>query len=124
MEPKPRNALLFLLSLLFFLSTSSLTPLQYQTLVPNPLPNNQHTLSWPESEALLDSSKPDPNASSTTLQLHHIDFLSLNKTPEQHFNLKLQRDTLRVKTLTSLAAVRNESRTSAEFSSSVVSRLP
>ncbi|KAB1227712.1 Protein ASPARTIC PROTEASE IN GUARD CELL 1 [Morella rubra] len=45
------------------------------------------------------------------------------RTPEQLFNLRLQRDALRVKALTSLAIVRNESRTGAGFSSSFVSGL-
>uniref|UniRef100_A0A2N9FU39 Uncharacterized protein n=1 Tax=Fagus sylvatica TaxID=28930 RepID=A0A2N9FU39_FAGSY len=102
MEPKPRNALLFT-TLIFYLCTSSSSSsasLQYQTqtLGLNSLPTPQ-TLSWPESES-LDSTEPNLDSTST-LQLHHVDSLSFsfNKTPEQLFHLRLQRDALRAEAL-------------------------
>ncbi|KAG6667089.1 hypothetical protein I3843_01G072200 [Carya illinoinensis] len=123
MEPKPRNAALFTLTIFFFfLSTSSSTSLLYQTLVLNPLSTTPHSLSWPESES--ESLVSDSTAATTTLELHHLDSLSLNKTPEQLFHLRLQRDAFRVKALTSLAAVGNGSRPRGSgFSSSVISGL-
>ncbi|XP_041002259.1 aspartyl protease family protein 2-like [Juglans microcarpa x Juglans regia] len=126
--PKTNTVLFPLTILIFFLSTSSSAPLQYQNLVLNPLSSNTHTLSWPESDSLLpESTVHDPNAASTTtLQLRHLDSLSLDKTPEQLFHLRLQRDALRVKALTSLAAVGNGSRAAGTvdgFSSSIISGL-
>ncbi|KAG2720573.1 hypothetical protein I3760_02G041500 [Carya illinoinensis] len=126
--PKTNTFLLTLTILFFFLSTSSSAPLQFQNLVLNPLSSNAHTLSWPESDSLLpDSTVHDPDAASTTtLQLRHLDSLSLDKTPEQLFHLRLQRDALRVKALTSLVAVGNGSRaggTVGGFSSSIISGL-
>lgn len=123
MEQRKITLVSFLLSLtaiFISLSTSLTDPLEYQTLLVNTLPHAPK-LSWPESEAM---SVPDPEATAATTtltaQLHHIDALSLNKTPQQLFNLRLQRDSLRVKTLASLAvAARNRT----GFSSSVISGL-
>ena len=118
MEPKPRNALLFT-TFFFYLftssSSSSSASLQYQTqtLVLNSLPTPQ-TLSWPESES-LDSTEPNPDSTST-LQLHHVDSLSFNKTPEQLFHQRLQRDALRAEALATVNSGKG-------FSSSVVSGL-
>uniref|UniRef100_A0A2N9HLY6 Uncharacterized protein n=1 Tax=Fagus sylvatica TaxID=28930 RepID=A0A2N9HLY6_FAGSY len=100
MEPKPRNALLFTTLIFYLCTSSSSASLQYQTqtLVLNSLPTPQ-TLSWPESES-LDSTEPNLDSTST-LQLHHVDSLSFsfNKTPEQLFHLRLQRDALRAEAL-------------------------
>lgn len=128
MEPPPRNAAFSLLTILIFLSaSSSASPLQYQTLVLNPLLNTQHTLSWAESDSFMpDFTETDPDSSTTTLQLHHIDSFSFDKTPEQLFNLRLQRDAVRVKDLVSLASAVNRSRVplpGGGFSSSVISGL-
>ncbi|PNX94179.1 protein ASPARTIC PROTEASE IN GUARD CELL 1-like [Trifolium pratense] len=125
MENKAQN--IFLFSLFFtFISIRFITsyPLEFQTHSPllHSLPHPP-TLSWPESK----SSEPDPE-NSTTLYLHHIDALSFNKTPQQLFNLRLQRDTARVKTFTSLASSLNQTRpgksgSGSSVSSSVVSGL-
>ena len=69
------------------------------------------TISWPEpeSESLSTVTEAEPDSISTstaTLQLHHIDSLSFHKTPDQLFNLKLQRDALRANSLLSLAAAK------------------
>ncbi|KAJ7951309.1 Protein ASPARTIC PROTEASE IN GUARD CELL 1-like [Quillaja saponaria] len=133
MGGKPRNALLFsITAVLISLSAGFSDPFQYQTqtLVLNSLPNPV-TVSLPESEALSvpDTSESDPESSNTfSVQLHHVDALSFNKTPEQLFNLRLQRDALRVKSFTSLiagVASLNQSHVvrSGGFSSSVVSGL-
>lgn len=133
MEGKARNHLLLLFSFFFTAAAS----LQYQTFVLNSLPT-QSTLSWPESVSVSESESesslplPAPDAeSSLSLRLHHVDSLSFNKTPEHLFNLRIQRDVLRVKSLTAFAesAVRvpprNRSRGRANggFSSSVISGL-
>ncbi|KAL9304129.1 hypothetical protein ACSQ67_021392 [Phaseolus vulgaris] len=53
-------------------------PLKSQTLILRNLPNPP-TLSWPESTTLGSDSEPDPDTIS--VNVHHIDALSLNKTP-------------------------------------------
>jgi hypothetical protein len=125
MEDKAQN--IFLFSLFFtFISIPFITsyPLEFQTHSPllHSLPHPP-TLSWPESKSI----EPDPE-NSTTLYLHHIDALSFNKTPQQLFNLRLQRDTARVKFFTSLASSINQTRpgksgSGSGASSSVVSGL-
>ncbi|KAI4328917.1 hypothetical protein L6164_021234 [Bauhinia variegata] len=133
MEGKARNALLFsLFAVLLSISAAFSDPYQSQTktLVVRSLPHPS-TLSWPEAEAEAVSGESDPESDTTlSVQLHHIDFLSFNKTPEQLFNLRLQRDVARVKSLTSLVATvaslnQSEARRSAglSFSSSVISGL-
>ncbi|KAK9910179.1 hypothetical protein M0R45_034151 [Rubus argutus] len=121
------KTLFFSLSAILLISLSA--ALDHHTLLINPLPS-PHTLSW--SESLSEASEPDPdtNTLSLQLQLHHMDALSSNKTPTQLFHLRLQRDALRFKTLTSLAAaavIRNGTRPgrapATGFSSSVVSGL-
>lgn len=121
-----------LLPLFFFLSLLSLslctsTSLQYQTLLVNSLPSAP-ILSWPESELTESGTTLSDPESATTLfaqlQLHHIDALSSNKTPQALFNLRLQRDAARVRALTSLAkAPPVSNRTATGFSSSVISGL-
>ncbi|KAK0580756.1 hypothetical protein LWI29_005914 [Acer saccharum] len=137
MEGKSRNALLFSL----FLSLSTITVASnshhYQTLVLKSLPN-QHTLSWPQSETEsltpFNVSDADTNTDTTlSLELHHIDSLSVNnEDPQQLFNLRLQRDSLRVDSINAIAAgnrssVRGRGRGNGNvnggFSSSVTSGL-
>ncbi|KAJ4728106.1 Aspartyl protease family protein [Melia azedarach] len=144
MEGKARNILLFSFFTIFvlypFLPAISAASnfLQYQTFALTSLPNPA-PISWPESESKSESEatltvpETDEPAeeSALSLQLHHLDSLSFNKTPEHLFNLRLQRDSLRVKTLTALAESaalvppRNRSGVggNAGFSSSVISGL-
>lgn len=131
MEGKARNALFFFsfTAILVAFSTASTDSIQYQTLVVNPL-STPPTLSWPESELSGSDPGPEPESENTlSLQLHHLDALSLDQTPEQLFNLRLERDAMRVKSLLSLVAARNGSRAGSRFgsgsgfSSSIVSGL-
>ncbi|KAK4268887.1 hypothetical protein QN277_022115 [Acacia crassicarpa] len=124
MAPNPRNSLLLLLFTFVFFTLSSASS-ETQILSVNSLPHPP-TLSWTESEPQvfqsdLKSSLP------MSLQLHHVDALSFNKTPDQLFNLRLQRDALRTKALISMAAragARNATRRRGSgFSSSVISGL-
>ncbi|KAG8363249.1 hypothetical protein BUALT_Bualt19G0002500 [Buddleja alternifolia] len=101
----------------------STPPLQYQTLLLTSLPNPQ-TLSWPEA-------LPEPEPETTTplsVTLHHVDNLSppLNSTPESLFRLRLRRDAVRVKALSTIAAVTQSNvsaRPRTDFSSSIISGL-
>lgn len=106
-------------SFIFFLLISLSTAFSdFQTLIPRPLPISPSTLS-PESDADSESfisSEPD-----LTLQLHHLDALSFNRTPEELFHVRLQRDALRVQKLSSLTG--SSSRNGTGFSSSVTSGL-
>ncbi|XP_059634386.1 aspartyl protease family protein 2-like [Cornus florida] len=114
----------FLLSL----STSfAKPPLQYQTLILHSLPQPQ-ALTWTEQSETLTVPEEATQADSKTtfsVQLHHRDALSLNATPETLFNLRLQRDSFRVKTLTTIAAVSINATVprSRGFSSSIISGL-
>ncbi|CAK9165767.1 unnamed protein product [Ilex paraguariensis] len=121
------------------LSTTFASELEYQTLIPHPLPKPQSLPTWtqdsethtiPEQEQIT----AEPYSETTvSLQLHHIDSLSsssLNTTPDTLFNLRLRRDYVRVKALTSLVAVKTNAagghvraRGSADFSSSIISGL-
>ncbi|KAF2315209.1 hypothetical protein GH714_038436 [Hevea brasiliensis] len=133
MEGKAKNALLlFSFAIFLSLSTTSSTPLHYQILVLNPLPS-QPTISWPTSDVDPDSDSETLPASVATetestlsIQLHHIDALSLNKTPQELFSLRLNRDASRVKALSSLAASAAAAAggsVTGGFSSSVISGL-
>jgi len=140
MEGKARNApaLLFFSFTCVFLSLSTTTlstSPQFQTLTVNPLPNKP-TLSWadtepesePETQTLTDSTSTEASTTtSLSVQLHHLDALSSDETPQDLFNSRLARDASRVKSLTSLAAaVGSTNRTRARgpgFSSSVTSGL-
>ncbi|KAL5156236.1 Aspartyl protease family protein 2 [Glycine soja] len=119
-KKKTTNCLLFLfLSLTLSLSLSAALQLQTQTLPLHSLPHPP-AISWPESE-----SEPDPEEEALSLHLHHIDALSSNKTPEQLFQLRLQRDAKRVEGVVALAAL-NQSharRSGSSFSSSIISGL-
>ena len=86
------------------------------------------TISWPEpeSESLSTVTEAEPDSISTstaTLQLHHIDSLSFHKTPDQLFNLKLQRDALRANSLLSLAAAKRGRGGGLESGDGVLNRL-
>ncbi|TXG63036.1 hypothetical protein EZV62_010030 [Acer yangbiense] len=131
MEGKSRNALL--LSLFLSLSTITVASNSYQNLVLKSLPN-QHTLSWPqsESESLTPFNVSDADTDTTlSLELHHIDSLSVNnEDPQQLFNLRLQRDSLRVDSINAIAAGnrsrvrgRGNGNVNGGFSSSVTSGL-
>ncbi|OAY49009.1 aspartyl protease family protein 2 [Manihot esculenta] len=124
MEEKPRNVLLlFAFTIFLSLSTTSSHSHHYQTLVLNPLPS-QPILSDSQAETLT-STETDPTESTFSVQLHHIDALSLNKTPQELFSLRLYRDSSRVKALSSLAASAAAAggRAAGGFSSSVISGL-
>ncbi|XP_027350940.1 aspartyl protease family protein 2 [Abrus precatorius] len=112
----------FSFALSFSLSTATF-PFQTQTLPLHSLPHAP-TLSWPQSEPL---SEPDPTEAepeAISLHLHHIDTLSYNTTPEQLFNLRLQRDAARVEALTLAALNQTHARRSgSSFSSSIISGL-
>ncbi|KAK4746455.1 hypothetical protein SAY87_012767 [Trapa incisa] len=111
-------------------------PPQYQTLLVKPFPSVP-TLSWPEVESLPESqsdsvflgAKTPVAASVLSLQLHHIDALSSNATPQALFGLRLQRDAARVEALSALAAASVPdgfgaiNATRVGFSSSIVSGL-
>lgn len=124
---KPTNALLLSFAAVFLsiaAASSDALNFQTQTLALKPLPHPP-VLSWPESE--YKTSESDSESDSVSLQLHHIDVVSFNKTPEQLFNLRLQRDAIRAEALSSIAAkaaARNQTRgRGSSFSSSVVSGL-
>ncbi|CAA3013032.1 aspartyl protease family protein 2-like [Olea europaea var. sylvestris] len=129
-KPSSIYTVLFFTFFAISISISSSSTLQYQSLVLNSLPkpqslswNNKKTGGGPNSESTL-----DPYSNTLSVDLHHVDNLSpaaFNSTPESLFKLRLQRDAVRVKTLTALAAVTagNVSRGKRDFSSSVVSGL-
>ncbi|KAL0283279.1 UNVERIFIED_CONTAM: Aspartyl protease family protein 2 [Sesamum angustifolium] len=119
----------FLLSLFLTISSSSsAATFQYQTLVLTSLPKPQ-TLSWP---TLQDSETQFQAESQTTLSLdlHHLDNLSpdFKSTPQSLFKLRLRRDAIRVKALSTIAAVSQtnvsgQPPAAGDFSSSVISGL-
>ncbi|KAK7275373.1 hypothetical protein RIF29_16489 [Crotalaria pallida] len=123
MEGKAKHSFLlpFLAIFLFisiFPSFTHSSHSQTQTLTLHSLPNPLPTLSWPESE----STQPDPDTLS--LDLHHIDSLSFNQTPQHLFQLRLQRDSARVNSFTSiLTKATSQNTTGSGFSSSVTSGL-
>ncbi|KAH6756588.1 Eukaryotic aspartyl protease family protein [Perilla frutescens var. hirtella] len=119
------------LSILILLSVSTISvsfsaPLQYQTLIPTSLPSPQ-TLSW----ATQQESESEPESESIlSLNLHHVDNFSpaFNSSPESLFKLRLRRDAVRAKTLSTIAAVTRanasgKARGAGDFSSSITSGL-
>ncbi|XP_059651225.1 aspartyl protease family protein 2-like [Cornus florida] len=96
---------------------------EYQNLVLRSLPQ-PHSLSWSEEESEILTMDSETTLT-VQLQLHHRDTLSFNATPEALFNTRLHRDTVRVQTLTSIAAVskNNNSSHGKDFSSPVISGL-
>ncbi|XP_065860194.1 aspartyl protease family protein 2 [Euphorbia lathyris] len=127
MEEKLKNPLLFIL---FSLSTIFTVHADYQTLFLNPLPS-QPTLSWEEdTESItaatdLTGADETPDSTSFSVQLHHIDALSSNRTPEELFRLRLDRDASRFQGISSLSAsaAAAPGPVRAGFSSSVISGL-
>ncbi|KAL7125689.1 hypothetical protein ABFS83_14G133100 [Erythranthe nasuta] len=115
---------LFSVLILSFLLTVSVTfsvPLPYQTLVLTSLPEPQSQLSH-QSDSESDTT--------LSLDLHHVDNLppsaAFSSTPESLFKLRLRRDALRVRALSTLAAAVSQTNVSgrpADFSSSIVSGL-
>ncbi|KAK4476332.1 hypothetical protein RD792_015479 [Penstemon davidsonii] len=100
--------------------SSSPSPLQfqYQPLLLTSLPK-LHTLSWahPESES---ESESESDINTFSLNLHHVDYISpllSNSTPDSLFKLRLLRDAVRVKSLSTITHQTND------FSSSVISGL-
>ncbi|KAJ8573147.1 hypothetical protein K7X08_009658 [Anisodus acutangulus] len=130
MEGKPISISFLFLSLCVIYVSS--TSLQYQTLVLHSLPQTQ--LQSQDFDAQLfsgDASDPDTTLS---VQLHHVDLASpssFNATPHALFKLRLQRDAVRTKALSVIAASnitrgRRGGRHHAggrDFSSSIISGL-
>ncbi|KAL7083117.1 hypothetical protein ACP275_14G142000 [Erythranthe tilingii] len=114
-----------ILSVLLTVSVTFSVPLHYQTLVLTSLPE-------PQAQLSLESDSEIRPESETTLSvdLHHVDNLpapaaAFNSTPQSLFKLRLRRDAVRVRALSTLAAVSqtNVSGRPADFSSSIVSGL-
>ncbi|KAA0048886.1 hypothetical protein IC582_012172 [Cucumis melo] len=111
----------FLLLAILSLSTAFS---DFQTLILRSLPSSPSFL--PSDSNSFLSSEATETELGLELHLHHLDALSFNRTPEELFHLRLQRDAIRVKKLSSLGATsRNLSRPSGTtgFSSSVISGL-
>ncbi|CAI9768826.1 unnamed protein product [Fraxinus pennsylvanica] len=103
-----------LVSICFFIflsiCSSVSTSLQYQTLVLRSLPQPQ-SLSWTTQQdidnQIIPTTESDSETTVLSVDLHHVDNLSpsaLNSTPEAIFQLRLQRDSVRVSTLTNMVA--------------------
>ncbi|XP_022871623.1 aspartyl protease family protein 2-like [Olea europaea var. sylvestris] len=97
------------ISLLIFLSLMSIsTSLQYQTLVIHFLPMPQ-SLNWTiQKEArIIPTTESEAETTLLSVDLHHVDNLSpsaLSSTPEALFNLRLERDSVRVSMLSNMVA--------------------
>ncbi|WCJ22426.1 Eukaryotic aspartyl protease family protein [Euphorbia peplus] len=115
---KPRNTLLSIL----FLSVTLIISVtaDYQTLILNPLPSHP-SLSWEEDTTTGEDEELSPH-STFSVQLHHIDALSSNRTPSELFKLRLDRDAARVTGISSLSTAA-AAPVRAGFSSSVISGL-
>lgn len=126
----------FLLSLYVFSTSASL---QYQTLIPKSLPL-LHPLTWDQHSDTLSDPAADEltlageeTQNSLSLQLHHLDYLSVdhaNATSDALFINRLTRDSGRVEALSTIAAVktnfthtRHRGKSVADFSSSIISGL-
>ncbi|CAH8368564.1 unnamed protein product [Eruca vesicaria subsp. sativa] len=98
------NTVIFSAAILFLSFSSASSSSQYNTLVVNTLPSSSQIFSSPEPESL--TSVSDSTTTSLTVHLSHVDALSSfsDASPSELFNLRLQRDSLRVKSLTNLAA--------------------
>ncbi|XP_060204139.1 aspartyl protease family protein 2-like [Lycium barbarum] len=112
----------FLFTIFFTLHLTN--SLEYQSLTLHSLPQPQpQSLSWSTQE--LEQQNFDENTLS--VQLHHVDLLSLssfNTTSHALFKLRLKRDAVRAKSISTLAAaVANANGTVKGFSSSVISGL-
>lgn len=126
---KVRTLLLSFVIILPSLFIGLAKPLEYQTLVLGSLPQPQTLtpdLSWSESGNLAATKIPETESGSVLdVQLHHRDAFSLNATPQALFNLRLDRDEFRVKTLTAMTAAGGKISPvrGKDFSSSVTSGL-
>ncbi|CAI0389218.1 unnamed protein product [Linum tenue] len=142
MDRKPSVVPFLLIAFTFFLSLTPSLPAplpKSQTLILNRLPSPPQSLSWTdandESQPLAsiatgDLQSPDSAAAAAsifTVQLHHIDALSSNRTPQELFHSRLLRDASRVDTIqsavTAAAGGRGGAGAGAGFSSSVISGL-
>ncbi|KAL2490263.1 Eukaryotic aspartyl protease family protein [Abeliophyllum distichum] len=133
MDCQGKYLYVYISSFIFLSLVSICSSISTQTLVVGSLPKPQ-SLSWTTSVIPTTES-----VSETTLSvdLHHVDNLSpsaLNSTPEALFKLRLQRDGVRVLTLTNMVAVNTQTnvseggrharpRRAGDFSSSVTSGL-
>ncbi|KAF8413346.1 hypothetical protein HHK36_001325 [Tetracentron sinense] len=122
MEAKLKTTL-FSIFFVFLLSSGFAKQLEYQSLVLGPLPKppiHKPDLAWSESETLTLPKTAETDSKTTlTVRLEHRDALAFNATPEELFHLRLERDTVRVKTLTAMATGAH----GKNFSSSVISGL-
>ncbi|XP_042487855.1 aspartyl protease family protein 2-like [Macadamia integrifolia] len=102
-------------------------PIEFQNLVVGPLPTPTHRpdLSWTESSSFSQLETTDSSLETTlTVELEHRDVLVFNSTPETLFNLRLERDLVRVESLTAMAAAaRGRRNATRDFSSSIISGL-
>ncbi|XP_050237614.1 aspartyl protease family protein 2-like [Mercurialis annua] len=122
-----RRTILFFFTFAISLSLFTIAAsLDYQTLVVNSLPGHP-TLQWtdePDSETLAASESETPDSATFSVQLHHIDALSSNSTPDSLFATRLERDATRVNAISSLAqSAAAGGPVGTGFSSSVISGL-
>ncbi|KAL4369359.1 hypothetical protein GQ457_05G000930 [Hibiscus cannabinus] len=141
MGGRSKRTLLFSSSVVLFLTLSAAvsSPFELHSLLLRPLPSAPALLwsdSDPASDSLVETSELDKVNSNTTLglqvELHHVDALSSEESSERLFDLRLQRDALRVETIYShvskaAAAARTHPRVPPGrrpgFSSSIISGL-
>ncbi|CAN6931248.1 hypothetical protein F2Q70_00044253 [Brassica cretica] len=123
------KTVIFTAAVLFLSFSSVSSSFQYNTLIVNTLPSSQ-IFSSPEPESL--TSTVSDSTTSLTVHLSHVDALSSfsDASPLELFNLRLRRDSLRVKSLTTLAAVstgknvtKRTPRSPGGFSGAVISGL-
>ncbi|PHT35833.1 hypothetical protein CQW23_23533 [Capsicum baccatum] len=113
---------LFIIFFTLHLTVTTSDSPQYQTLTIQPLPQLPQSLSWLTANELEQQQSTPSNT--LTVQLQHVDLLSsssFNATPNALFKLRLQRDALRVKSLSLLAAL--SAAPAKDFSSSIISGL-
>ncbi|EYU40714.1 hypothetical protein ABFS82_14G134400 [Erythranthe guttata] len=111
--------------ILLTVSVTLSVPLHYQTLVLTSLPNPQsQSLSWPTQQQSDSQIRPESDTT-LSLDLHHLDNLppsaAFSSTPQSLFKLRLRRDAVRVRALSTLANVSGGR--PGDFSSSIVSGL-
>ncbi|CDP08669.1 unnamed protein product [Coffea canephora] len=130
-------SLLLLLFSTFLTSTPTPTPthkLDCQTFIPNSLPKPTQSPSWTsdgEPQTILSqetAAGTEFQSNNFSLELHHVDALSLSPhaSPESLFNLRLQRDAFRAKSISDMASGRGRQGVGLgrmNFSSSVISGL-
>ncbi|EYU38885.1 hypothetical protein MIMGU_mgv1a026932mg [Erythranthe guttata] len=113
--------------ILLTVSVTFSVPLHYQTLVLTSLPNPQsQSLSWPTQQQSDSQIRPESDTT-LSLDLHHVDNLppsasaAFSSTPQSLFKLRLRRDAVRVRALSTIANV--SVGRPGDFSSSIVSGL-